>query len=174
MIYKQTSTIKGAQILAFAPPMVPGFSATNGLTFSLQDKTGGDLNKFFSITQDYLKALNARPEIATAMTSYNPNYPQYMVDVDVAKSKQAGTSPAAILSALQGILRWSLCQQLQCLRQALPCNDSGHRGQPYERKRAEQHLCQNFQRHVAGERVRHPAPCLRTVQHRTLPTSSRQ
>lgn len=36
------------------------------------------------------------------MTSYNPNYPQYMVDVDVAKSKQAGTSPAAILSALQG------------------------------------------------------------------------
>lgn len=102
MIYKQTSTIKGAQILAFAPPMVPGFSATNGLTFSLQDKTGGDLNKFFSITQDYLKALNARPEIATAMTSYNPNYPQYMVDVDVAKSKQAGTSPAAILSALQG------------------------------------------------------------------------
>ena len=102
MIYKQTSTIKGAQILAFAPPMVPGFSATNGLTFSLQDKTGGDLNKFFGITQDYLKALNARPEIATAMTSYNPNYPQYMVDVDVAKSKQAGTSPAAILSALQG------------------------------------------------------------------------
>ena len=102
MIYKQTSTLKGAQILAFAPPMVPGFSVTNGLTFSLQDKTGGDLNKFFQVAQDYLKALNARPEIANAMTSYNPNYPQYMVDVDVAKAKQAGTSPAAILGAMQG------------------------------------------------------------------------
>lgn len=82
--------------------MVPGFSVTNGLTFSLQDKTGGDLNKFFQVAQDYLKALNARPEIANAMTSYNPNYPQYMVDVDVAKAKQAGTSPAAILGAMQG------------------------------------------------------------------------
>lgn len=102
MIYKQTSVIKGAQVLAFAPPMVPGFSATNGLTFSLQDKTGGDLDKFFQVTQSYLKALNARPEISNAMTSYNPDYPQYMVDVDVAKAKQAGTSPSAILSTMQG------------------------------------------------------------------------
>jgi HAE1 family hydrophobic/amphiphilic exporter-1 len=102
MIYKQTSTLKGVQILAFAPPMVPGFSATNGLTFSLQDKTGGDLDKFYKITQDYLKALNQRPEISNAMTSYNPSYPQYMVDVDVAKAKQAGTSPSAILSTMQG------------------------------------------------------------------------
>ncbi len=102
MIYKQTSTIKGAQILAFGPPMISGFSATNGLTFSMQDKTGGDLNKFFQVTQDYLKALNERPEISNAMTSYNPSYPQYMVDVDVAKTKQAGTSPSAVLSVLQG------------------------------------------------------------------------
>jgi HAE1 family hydrophobic/amphiphilic exporter-1 len=102
MIYKQTASVKDAQILAFAPPMVSGFSATNGLTFSMQDKTGGDLNKFFNITKKYLAALNKRPEISNAMTSYNPNYPQYMVDVDVAKCKSAGTSPAAVLSTLQG------------------------------------------------------------------------
>lgn len=102
MIYKQTASIKGAQVLAFAPPMVPGFAMSNGLNLSMQDKTGGDLNKFFKITQDYLKALKERPEISNAMTSYNPNYPQYMVDVDVAKTKQAGTSPAAVLSVLQG------------------------------------------------------------------------
>ena len=102
MIYKQTATIKGAQILAFAPPMVSGFSATNGLTFSMEDRTGGDLNKFFQVTQDFLKALNQRPEIQNAMTSYSPNYPQYMVDIDVAKAKQAGTSPSAILSTLSG------------------------------------------------------------------------
>ena len=102
MIYKQTSSIKGAQVIAFGPPMVPGFSAVSGLSFSLEDKTGGDLNKFFQITQDYLKALNERPEISRAMTTYNPSYPQYMVDVDVAKTKQAGTSPAAVLAVLQG------------------------------------------------------------------------
>ena len=102
MIYKQTSSIKGAQVIAFGPPMVPGFSAVSGLSFSLEDKTGGDLNKFFQITQDYLKALNERPEISRAMTTYNPSYPQYMVDVDVAKTKQAGTSPVAVLAVLQG------------------------------------------------------------------------
>ena len=102
MIYKQTASIKGARVLAFGPPMVPGFAMSNGLTISMEDRTGGDLNKFFTITQEYLKALNARPEISNAQTSYNPNYPQYMVNIDVAKAKQAGTSPAAILSVLQG------------------------------------------------------------------------
>ena len=102
MIYKQTAEIKDAQILAFAPPMINGFGATNGLTFSMQDKTGGDLGKFFEITKNYLAELNKRPEIAMAMTSYNPNYPQYMVDVDVAKCKQSGISPSTVLSTLQG------------------------------------------------------------------------
>ena len=102
MIYKQTASIKGAQIIAFGSPMIPGYGLTNGVSFVLQDKTGGDLNKFYKVAQDYLAALNKRPEFSRALTTYNPNYPQYMVDVDVAKAKQAGTSPAAILSVLQG------------------------------------------------------------------------
>lgn len=102
MIYKQTASIKGAQVIAFAPPMIMGYGVSNGLSFSLEDRTGGDLNKFFKVTQDYLAVLNKRPEFSRALTTYNPNYPQYMVDVDVAKAKQAGTSPAAILSVLQG------------------------------------------------------------------------
>lgn len=102
MIYKQTAAIKDARIIAFGPPMIPGFSASNAVSMSLQDKTGGDLNKFFEVAQTYLEELNKRDEIQSAMTSYNPNYPQYMVDVDVAKCKQAGTSPAAVLSTLQG------------------------------------------------------------------------
>ena len=102
MIYKQTASIKGAQIIAFGSPMIPGYGLTNGVSFVLQDKTGGDLNKFYKVAQDYLAALNKRPEFSRALATYNPNYPQYMVDVDVAKAKQAGTSPAAILSVLQG------------------------------------------------------------------------
>lgn len=102
MIYKQTASIKDAKILAFPPPMVSGFSATNALTLSLEDQTGGDLNRFFGYTEEFLAELQRRPEVQTAMTSYNPNYPQYMVDVDVAKCKQAGIGPSAVLSTLQG------------------------------------------------------------------------
>ena len=57
MIYKQTASIKGARVLAFGPPMVPGFAMSNGLTISMEDRTGGDLNKFFTITQEYLKGI---------------------------------------------------------------------------------------------------------------------
>ena len=102
MIYKQTAAIKDAQILAFGPPMISGFSVQNSVTMTMQDKTGGDLNKFYNITKSFLNELNKRPEIQQAITSYNPNYPQYMVDVDVAKTKQAGISPSAVLSVMQG------------------------------------------------------------------------
>ena len=102
MIYKQTAAIKGAQILAFQPPMVQGFSATNGLTFSMLDRTGGDVNNFFKITQNFLAELNQRPEIGTAMTSYNSQCPQYMIDVNVAKCKQSGIDPSTVLTAMQG------------------------------------------------------------------------
>ncbi|MDE6354160.1 MAG: efflux RND transporter permease subunit [Prevotella sp.] len=102
MIYKQTATIKDAQILAFQPPMVQGFSATNGLTFSMQDRTGGDVNKFFDVTQKFLGELNKRPEVTSAMTTYNTKYPQYMMDVDVAKCKQSGIDPSVVLSTMQG------------------------------------------------------------------------
>ena len=102
MIYKQPAQIKDAQILAFAPPMVQGYSLSNGLSIVMEDKTGGDLTKFYNITMQYLAELNKRPEIQMAMTSYNPNYPQYMIDVDVAKCKQSGISPSLVLTTLQG------------------------------------------------------------------------
>ncbi len=102
MIYKQTANIKDAQILAFGPPMIPGFSAQGGVTMVMQDKTGGDINDFFNVTKSFLAELQKREEIRVAMTSYNPNYPQYMVDVDVAKTKQAGISPSTVLTTLQG------------------------------------------------------------------------
>ena len=101
-IYIKTAHIKDAQILAFAPPMIPGFSANSGVSLVMQDRTGGDLSRFFDIVKDYLAELNKRPEIQMAQTSYNPNYPQYMIHVDVAKCKQADISPNTVLTTLQG------------------------------------------------------------------------
>ena len=94
--------IKDAQVMFFAPPMISGYSLTNGIEMQLQDRTGGDLNKFFGISQQFLAELNQRPEFSMAYSSFNPNYPQYMVDVDVAKAKRAGLSPQIIMTTLQG------------------------------------------------------------------------
>ena len=96
------STIPDATVIAFAPPMVPGYGMNSGVSITMLDRTGGSLDKFFAETQKFLAALNARPEIAYAMTQYNPKYPQYLVDVDVAAATRAGTTPQAILSTLQG------------------------------------------------------------------------
>ena len=101
-IYLKTAHIKDAKILAFAPPMIPGFSANSGVSLVMQDRTGGSLNRFFEIVTNYIAELNKRPEIQMAQTSYNPNYPQYMIHVDVAKCKQSGISPTTILTTLQG------------------------------------------------------------------------
>ncbi len=101
-IYLKTAHIKDAQILAFAPPMIPGFSANSGVSIVMQDRTGGSLTRFFDVVKEYLAELNKRPEFQTAQTSYNPNYPQYMLHVDVAKCKQAGISPNLVLTTLQG------------------------------------------------------------------------
>jgi RND transporter, HAE1 family len=102
-LYMQAqSLIKEARVLLFAPPMIPGYSVTNGFEFNLQDKTGGDLNTFYEVAQEFLGKLKERPEIATAQTSFNPTFPQYMIDIDAAKCKQAGISPNDILTTLQG------------------------------------------------------------------------
>ena len=94
--------IKEAQVLFFAPPMIPGYSASSDIELNMQDKPGGDLNHFFDVVKDYNAALEARPEINSAKTSFNPNFPQYMLDIDAAACKKAGLSPSDILSTMQG------------------------------------------------------------------------
>lgn len=94
--------VKEGTVMAFAPPMISGFGATNGFEMKMQDRTGGDINKFFGIVQNFLAQLNQQPEIQMAYTTFNPTFPQYKIDLDAAKVKQAGLSPSQILSALQG------------------------------------------------------------------------
>ena len=94
--------IKDAQVLFFAPPMIPGYSASSDIELNMQDKTGGDLNHFYDVVLDYMDALKARPEINSAQTTFNPNFPQYMLDIDAAACKKAGISPSDILTTMQG------------------------------------------------------------------------
>ena len=94
--------IKDGQVLFFTPPMIPGYSASSDIELNMQDKTGGSLEKFFDVSKDYMAALIARPEIKSAQTTFNPNFPQYMIDIDAAACKKVGISPSDILMTLQG------------------------------------------------------------------------
>ena len=94
--------VKDGQVLFFTPPMIPGYSVSNDIELNMQDKTGGDLNHFFDVVNNYKAALQARPEIKSAQSTFNPNFPQYEIDIDAAACKRAGISPTDILSTLQG------------------------------------------------------------------------
>jgi HAE1 family hydrophobic/amphiphilic exporter-1 len=101
-IQRRTADIRDAQVFALAPPMISGYGMSNGFEMHMQDRGDGDVNEFFGITQQFIGQLNQRPEIAMAYTTFNPNFPQYVVDVDATKAKRAGVSPATVLSTISG------------------------------------------------------------------------
>lgn len=101
-IYGRTADIKDASVFAMSPGMIPGYGMGNSLEMHMQDKAGGELTPFFNNTQSYLAALMARPEIQMAYSTFNINYPQWMVEVDAAKCKRAGITPDAVLSTMSG------------------------------------------------------------------------
>ena len=102
LFMRAQKVIKDAQVLFFAPPMIPGYSASSDIELNMQDKTGGSLEHFRKVVTDYMDELKARPEINSAQTSFNPTFPQYQLDIDAAACKKAGISPSSILSTMQG------------------------------------------------------------------------
>ena len=102
LFMRAQKVIKEAQVLFFAPPMIPGYSASSDIELNMQDKTGGDLNHFFDVVNAYTAELEKHPEINSARTSFNPNFPQYLLNIDAAACKKAGLSPSTILTTLQG------------------------------------------------------------------------
>ena len=101
-VYARTADIKDASVFAISPGMIPGYGMGNALELHMQDKMGGDMNEFFTTTQQYLGALNLRPEISMAYSTFDVRYPQWTVEVDAAKCKRAGITPDAVLSTLSG------------------------------------------------------------------------
>lgn len=105
---KRTASIMDGNIIFFIPPTVPGFGASSGFEVQLMDKTGGSLEKFYEVQQDFLKELSERPEIMYATTSFNINYPQYEFDVNVDRCKLAGVAVSDVFSTLQSYLGSSI------------------------------------------------------------------
>ncbi|MFH7000789.1 efflux RND transporter permease subunit [Flavobacterium bizetiae] len=101
-LFAKTSGIREANIFFISPPTIQGFGQSGGFEFQLQDKGGHTTAEFFKVNNDFLAKLAQRPEIQYATTPFNPGFPQYMMDVNLAKAKDAGVSINTILSTMQG------------------------------------------------------------------------
>jgi len=98
---KKVSKIKEGRILFFAPPPIRGFGASEGIQMQLQDKTGGDVNKFYDVLSGFIKNISARPEMGFVSTSFNVNFPAYQFDIQVDKCKMEGVNVNSVFTALQ-------------------------------------------------------------------------
>ncbi len=98
----ETANIREASVFCMEDAMIPGYGEGNAIDLNLQDRTGGDMKGFYGYAQKFLMALNERPEIAMAFSSYSINFPQYQVEVDAAKCERAGLSSQGVLDVLGG------------------------------------------------------------------------
>lgn len=103
-IYARTEDIKSANIFVFAQPTIVEYGMGSGFEVYVQDYTGGDINDLQKYAQDFIAALNKRPEISMAYTTFDTKFPQYRVDVDAAKCERAGISPSEVLDVLSGFI----------------------------------------------------------------------
>lgn len=103
-IYKRTANIKLAKLFVFAQPTIMGYGMGSGFELYVQDRAGGDINTLQKYTTDFIAALNQRPEIQMAYTSFDTKFPQYTVEVDAARCQRAGITTTDVLSVLSGFI----------------------------------------------------------------------
>ncbi len=111
-IYRRTDNIKAATIRVSTSPMISGYGMSNGFDLYVQDKKGGNVEDLLKYTNDFIDAMNKRPEISRAYTTFATKYPQYMVEVDAALCKRNGISPADVLNTLSGYVGGSYSSNL--------------------------------------------------------------
>ena len=101
-VTRRVADISEAKIMVFTQPMISGYGATNGFELQVQDHQGGSVDSLLLHTNRLIQALQARPEITRAQTSFDNRYPQYRMELDAAQCKRAGVSPSNVLSCLSG------------------------------------------------------------------------
>jgi HAE1 family hydrophobic/amphiphilic exporter-1 len=101
IIRGQLAAVTGGGFFVFSFPTVPGFSNVEALDFVLQDKTGGKLDKFSGVANNFIGQLMQKKEIAYAFTSFKADYPQLQLDINDDKADQLGVSVKDILQTMQ-------------------------------------------------------------------------
>lgn len=98
---EKTKSINNATFLFFGMPTISGFGLSSGVAMNMQDRTGGDIYRFFDVTNEFLTEMNQRDEVMMAMTTFNPNFPQKQIEVDMARIKEAGLTLGSVMGTLQ-------------------------------------------------------------------------
>ncbi|MBL7868502.1 MAG: efflux RND transporter permease subunit [Flavobacterium lindanitolerans] len=102
---EKAKEIPGANIEFFQPPAVPGYGAAGGFELRLLDKTGsGDYKKMETVTQDFVKELNKRPELSSVFSFYSASFPQFMLKVDNDLAQQKGVSIENAMNTLSTLV----------------------------------------------------------------------
>jgi len=101
---EKTKNITDAQIEIFAPPTVPGFGNTSGFELRLLDKSGGSITNTDKVTKEFIKELNASPEIQNSFSSFDATFPQYLIHIDYDLAAKKGISVDNAMSTLQTML----------------------------------------------------------------------
>lgn len=111
-IYHRTDAIKAAQIRVSTSPMISGYGMSDGFELYVQDKKGSSMEDLLTYTRAFIDAMNRRPEISRAYTTFDTKYPQFIVEVDAALCKRNGISPTDVLSTLSGYIGGSYSSNL--------------------------------------------------------------
>ncbi|CAK7077186.1 MAG: Efflux pump membrane transporter BepE [Parabacteroides sp.] len=98
---ERVSHIKDADIQFFLPPTVPGFGNASGFELRLQDKTAGTFAELDEVAKAFIDKLNADPRLTGVVSGFNPNFPQYLLRVDLAKAAKLGIDVNESMETLQ-------------------------------------------------------------------------
>jgi hydrophobe/amphiphile efflux-1 (HAE1) family protein len=97
-------SIKEANVLSINPPSIPGIGAAGGFEFILEDRSGGDIQNFSAVIQDFLARAAKRPELTRVFTQFNARSPQIEYQLDRERAKTLGVKISDIFAALQTFL----------------------------------------------------------------------
>ena len=101
-VQKRLSRFKEANVVVISPPAVPGLGTSAGFSFIFEEKqAGGDIKNFEKVLQNFVAAVQKRPEIGKAFSFFTARTPAYQLTIDREKAKKLGVSIADISNALQ-------------------------------------------------------------------------
>jgi HAE1 family hydrophobic/amphiphilic exporter-1 len=118
----------------FAPPSVPGFGVSSGFEMNVLDRLGGSFTELDRVTKEFLAELMQRREILYAQSSFNTQYPQYEIRLNVPKAKEAGVSISSIFSTLQGYIGGIYAADFSRFWKAVPLFCAGVAGRQNHRR----------------------------------------
>jgi multidrug efflux pump len=103
-LYFATKDIPEALVLPFNPPALPGFGAVSGFSLMLQARGDQTPEELAQVSQDFIDAAQARPEIGRISTTFSAATPNYQLFVDREKAKKLGVPVSDVFTTLQTFL----------------------------------------------------------------------